>query len=78
MSRKAGTVVCVLNWEGGNGAYCCNREGETAWGGWNGIGRVILLRIFPGRGFVADVITLQRRYDPPGLESYLFSTSYSF
>ena len=41
------------------------REGETAWGGWNGIGRVLLLRVFPGRAFVSDVITLRGRNDPP-------------
>ena len=26
----------VLSAEGENGAYCCNREGDFACGGWNG------------------------------------------
>ena len=65
--------------EGGNDAYYCNREGDFCSGGWKRrvllqsggwccLGRVVLSRIFTGRGSVADVITLPIHYRPPASE----------
>ena len=40
-------------------------EGGTVLGGWCCLGMVLLPHIFPGRAFVADVITLPVQNRPP-------------
>ena len=43
-------------------------EGGTDLGGRFCFGRALWARVFPGRGFVADVITLLVQNHPPGLD----------
>ena len=34
MTRTTAIGRVIFAREGGNGAYCCNREGGVVWGGW--------------------------------------------
>ena len=50
------------------GAFWRDWAGGTVLGGLFCLGRVLLLRVFPGCGFVADVITLLVKNRPPPTE----------